>query len=299
MNEPKRDDEPECPEDTAVIEIESGEPEFPVKIGRFDVVRRIAQGAHATIYEVATPERPGQRLALKLAETDDPSVLRWLNNSITIQAGLEHPHILPCNESEAINGRPYVVMPLVDGGSLMKMISRQHLPDVSEILRIVLAAAKALDFAHGRKVVHGNVHPKNILLDRTGHVWLIGFGDVCSEYPEEMCFGNPHYLAPEQLHSFDQTVPQSDVYALAEVAFLLLNGSFPFQNLAILDLLNWKRSGFVPSIREIKPKLPHPVDTTFQRAMALRPEDRFPSAGQFVTELESAFRLAGESEKNS
>jgi eukaryotic-like serine/threonine-protein kinase len=113
-----------------------------------------------------------------------------------------------------------------------------------------------------------------------------------------MCFGNPHFLAPEQLAGFAKTVPQTDVYALAEVVFLLLSGSFPFHGaVGIADLFDRKLSGALPSIRGCRPELPRRVELTLQRAMAVRPEDRFRSAGKFVEELDGALRLCPEEEK--
>lgn len=160
------------------------------------------------------------------------------------------------------------------------------MPHAAEVIRIVRAVASALDYAHGRDVVHGNVHPKHVLLNRSGHVSIIGFAEAGSGSTEEMIIGNPHHFAPEQLAHFESTVPQSDIYALAEIAFLLLSGTFPFQGTAdIVDLWNRKRFGPVPRIRDRRPELSFGVDLTLQRAMAIRPEERFPSAGQFVEEL--------------
>jgi serine/threonine protein kinase len=266
-------------------------PVRPAAVGRFEIVRLIAHGSCTRIYEVTAPHADGRRLVLKLLETDDDPASRWFERAARVRGRLRHPHILPCLESGRHERRPYVVMPLVDGAGVQEVVRAQALPESADVVRITRAVASALDYAHGRGVMHGDVHPKHVLLDRTGHVWVTGFAEVGSGRPDSMCFGNPHHLAPEQLDGVEKTVPQTDVYALAEVTFLLLTGFFPFQGVeGIVELFERKRSGPVPDILEHRPELPRAVDLTLRRAMAVRPEDRFRSAGQLVDELDSALR---------
>jgi serine/threonine-protein kinase len=300
MVEPQQGEHPEPLEATTVIEpIQPSPTSEPTTVGRFQIVHLLAQGGHATIYEVSTPDAGGQRHALKLLNTEMEPVVRWFEKGASVTARLNHPHILPCHESGRIDGRPYMLMPHVDGDSVTKAVLHGNvMPGPAEVVRIARAVAAALDYAHGRDVVHGNVHPNHVLLSRTGHVWLIGFAEVGVGYPEEMIFGNPHHLAPEQFCGFETAVPQTDVYALAEVVFLLLSGSFPFQGVeSTIDLFERKRSGPAPSIRGRRPELPRTVDLTLQRAMSVRPEDRFRSAGQFVEELDGALGLCQEADK--
>jgi serine/threonine-protein kinase len=289
MVEPKQGEGPESLDDSTLIDpVEPSPSSQPASVGRFEIARLIAQGSYTRIYEVTAPNASGSRLALKSLNTESESVSRWFERGVSNTGSLNHPHILPCHESGRHEGSPYMVMPLVDGTSVQELVHRQAFPEPVEVVRIARAVASALDYAHGRGVVHGDVHPKHVLLDRTGYVWLTGFAEVGCGRPEEMCFGNPHHLAPEQFTGFENTVPQTDVYALGEVAFLLLTGSFPFRG-GIFELLERKRSGPVPSIRERRPELPRLVDLTLQRAMAVRPEDRFRSAGKLVEELDAGF----------
>jgi serine/threonine protein kinase len=216
-----------------------------------------------------------------------------LRRQAQLLAGLDHPNILRVIEVGAAQGYGFFsALEYVEGGSLAEMVGRPPLPHHVELIRIVREVAAALDHAHGRNVVHGSVHPKHILLDRAGHVSLTGFAEVAPSGSEGIVVGNPHFLAPEQFTSLDKAVPQTDVYALAEVAYLLLSGSFPFQGAeGIEQLMNRKCSGAVPNIRACKPELPPRVDLALQKGMALRPEKRFGSPGQFVEELDKALRI--------
>jgi len=260
----------------------------PTVMGRFKIIRFLAQGGYCGIYEVTASDAIDQRLALKLVNRETESVSRWFEKAASVTANLNHAHILPCHESGRIDGQPYMVMPLVDGVSVHDLARQQALPTPAEIVRIARSIASALDYAHQCGVVHGNVHPKHVLMDRTGHVWLIGFAEVGPGYPHEICFGNPHHLAPEQFTSDGKTVPQTDIYALGEIVFLLLSRYFPFQNLTTHAMFDCKRFGPVPSIGKYRPELPRRIDRVLQQAMAVRPENRFRSAGEFVAELDAA-----------
>jgi serine/threonine-protein kinase len=293
MVEPNEFERSDSLDDATLIEpIDTCPPSQPAAVGRFKVVRLITQRSSTRIYEVTAPNASGQRLALKLLDTKRKSVSRWFERGVSVTASLNHPHILPCLESGRHHGCPFTVMPIVEGNSVQEIFYRQELLESVEVVRIARSVASALDYAHSRNIVHGDVHPKHILLEHTGHVFLIGFGEIGPGRPEAMFFGNPHHLAPEQFAEFGKNVPQTDQYALAEVVFHLLTRSFPFQgDYSLVDLYERKRSGPVPTIRKCRPDLPRSVDRVLQRAMAVRPEDRFRSAGQLVEKLDGASGL--------
>jgi serine/threonine-protein kinase len=259
------------------------------------------RGRNGHLVYLARQSRTGRLVRLNVVNSDGEfgqMVADRLRQQARALAALDHPNIVRLVEIGDAQGHGFFsALYYVDGGSLADMV-RRALPDHAEIVRIARSVAIALDYAHGRNIVHGNLHARHILLDRTGHVSLIGFGEIGPECPEGVIFGNPHYMAPERLADFGKIVPQTDVYALAEVVFLLMSGFYPFQHAEDIDqLLNRKRLGPVPSVREYRPDMPLRVDVTLQRAMALRPEDRFRSAGQLVKELVRAFRRGKEEDK--
>jgi len=219
-------------------------------------------------------------------------VAERLRHRATLLASLQHPNIVGLVEIGDASGHGfYCAVEQIEGESLGEMIrSRGPLPH-AEVVQILRRVAAALDFAHARGVVHGNLHPKHILQDQTGHIFLIGFGDVAPESSEVKWLGNPHFLAPEQFADFGHIVPETDIYQLSELAFLLLTGSFPFGGTGgsgIGQLLKVKRTGPVPSIRPYRPDLPRSVDSVLKRAMGLQPKARFASANLFVEELTDA-----------
>ena len=223
-----------------------------------------------------------------------------LRRQALILAGLDHPNIVRLVECDDVNGcRFFTAVQFISGVSFAEMARHQNLPDHREVVRLVRQVAAALDYAHGRNIVHGYVHPKHILMDSTRHVFLTGFGKIGPNVDESMALGNPHFLAPEQIEGSDSTVPQTDVYGLAEVIFRFLTGSYPFQKaVGVERLLKMKMAVQPPSIRNFRPELPRRVDFTLRKAMALRPENRHRSAGQFVEELDEAFGSSKERYSN-
>lgn len=223
-----------------------------------------------------------------------------LRQQAQVLAGLDHPNIARLVEVAEGQGYGFFsAIEYVEGDSVDELVKRRIILKHAELVRVIRAVAAALDHAHGRNVVHGSIHPKHILVGRAGRVMLTGFGKVGQPSPGGRSLGNPHFLAPELFASHDQAVPQTDVYGLAEVAFLVLSGSFPFQGVeGIGDLIRRKHAGPPPSVRERRPELPQGVDLTLQRAMAVRPDERFRSAGKFAQELDRALcDRAGEGKK--
>jgi serine/threonine protein kinase len=260
----------------------------------YELVELLGRNGHL-IYK-ARQSATGQLVRLNVVHSCGEfgqMVADGLRQQAQVLAALNHPNIVRLIEvGEAQCYGFFSALEYVEGASLAEMIRRPELPHQSEVVRIARFVAAALDYAHGRNIVHGNVHPKHVLQDRTGHVFLIGFGEIGPRCPEGMILGNPHLMAPEQFAGPDKTVPQTDVYGLAEVVFLLLTGSFPFREAGgIEQLLIWKRSVKAPSIRGRRPELSRRIDLTLQQAMAFRPEDRYRSAGQFVEELDQAMQV--------
>jgi serine/threonine protein kinase len=266
----------------------------------YELVELLGRNGHL-IYK-ARQRTTGQLVRLNVVHSSGEfgqMVADGLIQHARVLATLYHPSIvLPVEIGELEGYGFFSVLQYFEGANLAEMVRRLELPDHGEVVRIARQVAAALDYAHERNIVHGNVHPNHIRLDCTRHVFLSGFGEISPRCPEGTVFGNPHFLAPEQLEGFGKTVPQTDVYGLAELVFLLLTGSFPFQEAGgIEQLLNRKRSVQAPSIRGCRPQLPRRVDLTLQQAMALRPEDRYRSAGQFVEELAQALRVCQEERK--
>lgn len=290
MFDPQQEQKDESPNETT--ELDSGEfaatSEDLISIGDYKIVRNFGRGICTDLYLAESPKSSDRQFVLKVLGDKSEESVKWFASVGSVMNGLDHPNILTCDDiGLSAEGFSYMAMPFVAGGDLWH-ITKNHGPlEPVRLVQIIDLIARGIDYAHSRGVVHGNLHPKHILVDDKAHPWIIGFGEVTSDrhgFP----FGNPHHLAPEQIFS-NSIVPASDIYALAEVSFLCLCGSFPFAgHNGTQSMLNQKRLGPVPSIRQRYGDISERVDQVLQRGMAIGTDERYASADDFSKSFSAA-----------
>jgi serine/threonine-protein kinase len=253
----------------------------------YEIVRDVAQGTYADVFEArhTHPKLRDRRIALRVLRRS--ACAQHFLKAAQLNACLDHPRIPTLHEVGETAGRLYWARNFIEGDDLQNGI-RGPCRSIEEVLRIAADVAGALDYAHGRGVVHGYVHPRHILLSPGGSRWLIGFG----EYPPASgeILGNPLHLAPEQFEGTTVT-PASDVYCLGETCIWLLCGRHPFHGLRITASMEAKRS--VRLARDpqlIRPAIAVTVEQVLLRTLAPEPAARFSSPGEFATELVAAHR---------
>jgi serine/threonine protein kinase len=194
------------------------------------------------------------------------------------------------------NGRPYIVMEYLPGGSLADRLEREGAQPVGRSLAWLAQAAAALDAAHANGIVHRDVKPANLLLDDDDRVKVADFGvasaaDLGSFTEAGTVVGTAGYLAPEQARG-ERATPASDRYALAVLAFELLTGKRPFQRETSTAEAMAHVSAPIPPASESNPQLPREVDDVLARGLAKEPQHRFASAADFVAALREALERA-------
>src|SRR5712692_686310 len=205
-----------------------------------------------------------------------------------VVARLEHPNIIPIHAFGIEGGIPWMAMRLISGGTLSSLLRSGRLTH-ERIITILRGAADALDYAHGKGVVHRDVKPQNILLDEEERVYLADFGIAKmvegsgALTQSGMITGTPQYMAPEQAtgQPVDQRV---DIYALGVVAYEMLTGRVPFAADTPVAVLMKHVTEPMP----IPPAstVPEPLVRALLKGMAKKPEERWASAGAFVRALE-------------
>ena len=196
------------------------------------------------------------------------------------------------------DGRPYIVMEYLPGGSLADRLHAQGAQPVGRTVEWLGQAAAALDAAHRGGVVHRDVKPANLLLDEDGRVKVADFGvasaaDLGSYTEAGTVVGTAGYLAPEQARG-ERAIPASDLYALAVVAYELLTGARPFERESATAEAMAHVGAPIPPASASNPELPPEVDDVLARGLAKDPAHRFPSGAEFVAALRDAVdRAAG------
>lgn len=260
------------------------------QIGEYRIVQEIGQGGMATVYKAYQPsfDRYVAIKALPPQLSDDPKFFKRFQHEARMIARLEHRSILPVYAYGEQDGMPYIVMRLLEAGTLARRLFQGPL-DLPTAARIVEQVAEALDYAHAQGVIHRDLKPSNILLDEQHNAYLTDFGIAkilgsTSHLTGYGVVGTPSYMSPEQCQG-QSAIPASDIYALGVILFELVTGHQPFEADTPLAVMYLHVREPVPSVREFDPSLPASLDRVIGRAMAKRPEDRYRSGHALAAAL--------------
>jgi streptogramin lyase len=254
---------------------------------RIDAVA--GRGGMGVVYR-ATQQALDRVVALKLIVpelADDPGLRDRFERESRIAASIDHPNVLPLYYAGEQDGVLYQAMRYVDGTDLRTLVRAHGALPADRAVAIVAQVAAALDAAHARGLVHRDVKPANVMLTEGDHAYLGDFGLSRRTASQEAStaggsvVGTFDYVAPEQIRG-ERVDARADVYALGGVLFTALTGQVPFPRESDEARLWAHLSAEPPHLSERAPNLPPELDPVIQRALAKRPEDRYPSAGDLA-----------------
>ena len=262
---------------------------------RFEILTHVANGGMASVW-AAEDRVLGRRVAVKLlAEQfvgDARAKVRFMREARAAAALSSHPHVVTIFDVGEHEGRPYIVMEYLAGGSVADAVQDGQSVPPDRALTWLRAAASALDAAHERDVVHRDVKPSNLLLDEHGRLAVADFGIARVALDESLTatgqiLGTASYTSPEQVRGEPATAA-SDLYSLGVVAQRLLTGRRPFvaDNFVAQARAHVDEDPLPASV--VEPRLPAAVDPVILRALAKDPAARWPSGAAFVDALERA-----------
>jgi serine/threonine-protein kinase len=248
---------------------------------------------------LAEDPRLHRQVAIKTVELarDDPEQREFLLNRLMrdaqAAAALSHPNIVPVYDVMEESTVAYVVMEYVDGESLAVRLRRVGRPEPSFTLRVLREMAAALDYTHGRGVIHRDIKPGNVMIDAAGKAKIMDFGiariaDSRTNTPTGMVMGTIHYMAPEQIKG-EPVDGRCDQFALGAVAYEMLTGASMFGAQSIATLAYKIVNEDPPLMRTLNDKLPEAMEAVIRKALAKQPAQRFASCGEFVNALEAAY----------
>ncbi|HEX5206003.1 MAG TPA: serine/threonine-protein kinase, partial [Actinoplanes sp.] len=253
-----------------------------VRLGdRYRLEDRLGAGGMGEVWR-AVDELLGRRVAVKAmlpSVADDPDFARRFLAEAKSMARVNHPAVAAIHDFGTAGGIAYLVMELVAGESLAQRLARAGRLGAAETMRLIARAADGLQAVHDQGIVHRDIKPANLLIRPDGSVVITDFGIARHEDASRLTasgaiLGTPSYLSPEQVMGQAAT-PRSDIYALGLTAYECLAGERPFagDNPYAVAL---QRLQSAP--RTIGVTLPVPVVTVVERALALDPADRWPTA---------------------
>ena len=249
----------------------------------------LGRGGMAAVFR-ALDVRLSRRVAIKLLPPElafNASVRSRFLREAQMAAQLTHPNIVPIFTVDERDGLVYFVMALVDGESLGARVARHGAMPIDQVRTIVGEVADALDYAHRQGVVHRDIKPDNILLDRaTGRPMVTDFGIARAAAEESrltvtgMAVGTPAYMSPEQAMGERDVDGRSDLYSLGVVAYQLIAGDTPFKATNTPAMLMKHVSEPPAPLRGRRPDVPASLASAVERALAKKPEDRWRSAAE-------------------
>lgn len=264
-------------------------------VGRYQILELIGQGGMAAVYK-AFDLRLKREVALKVIlpnRLQSTKSLKRFEREARALASLAHPHIVRILDYGEHVESPYLVMEFVSGGTLREKLG-EPMP-WREAIGILTPIAEALEYAHGKSIIHRDVKPSNILLSDHGKPMLSDFGVAKALELEDtwdltgtgVGVGTPNYMAPEQGLG-KKADHRADVYAIGIVLFELLTGQKPYQAETPLATLLAHLNDPIPRPSKITPGVPRAIEQVTLRALAKQPSDRFQTMNEFSEALKEA-----------
>ncbi|MBI2901472.1 MAG: protein kinase [Planctomycetes bacterium] len=269
-------------------------------LGRYEILEEIGRGGMGVVFKAR--HRDLRRIvAVKVLRgegADETGVKRFYREARTA-ASLRHGNIVAVHDVGVERGLHYIAMDWIEGERLDALLGQNRI-GLREGARILGQVARALHFAHQASIVHRDVKPGNVMIDRTGRAFVLDFGLAKTMGGATMLtrtgsfLGTPFYMSPEQVEGNTSTVgPRSDIYALGVMAFEVATGEVPFTGSTAMEVYQKIVNAPAPRPSSRQPGLPAEFDRLVLRALEKDPRKRHATAEEFADELVRVARPEG------
>lgn len=275
---------------------------MPENIGRYRIVRVLGSGGFGQVF-LAEDDELRRQVAIKVPRTSSQNEfdIELYRTEAQNVAKLEHPHIVPVYDiGQTDEYACFIVSKLVDGRDLAACLQDpQHRPNLQQSVEIIRKIASALAYSHKRGLVHRDIKPQNILLDRqTGEPFLVDFGMALRE--ENYGKGSdssmtPAYMSPEQASGRGHRVDgRSDIFSLGVTLYELVTGQRPFKGDSVMDLATHIASDDHRPMRQLDETIPKELERIVTKTLEKKQTDRYSTAADLADDLEQFLKSIGE-----
>ena len=261
--------------------------------GRYKIKSHIGTGGMATVYlaQDLILERPVAVKVLRLDFHTNEAAMRRFQREAQSATQLVHPNIVSVYDVGEEDGTNYIVMEYVEGTDLKEYIRERGPLPPREAVRIMTQIVSAIELAHQNRIIHRDIKPQNILIDREGNVKITDFGiaialSETSLTQTNTLLGSVHYLSPEQARGGMATI-RSDIYALGIVLYELLVGEVPFEGESAVSIALKHFQEPLPRISQMLPTVPQSLENVVLKATAKEPLDRYSSCYEMLEDLQT------------
>ncbi len=262
-------------------------------LGPYQILEQIGLGGMATVYKAYQPGM-NRLVALKVLPEHyarDPRFVKRFEREAQVVAKLEHRNIIPIYDYGSHNDITYLAMRYLQAGTVKDILAHGALP-LNDVAKLLSDISSALDYAHSQGIIHRDVKPSNVLVDKQGNAYLTDFGiakvlEGTADFTGSSVLGTPTYMAPEQTLGKPATA-QSDIYSLGVMLYEMVVGKPPFEADTPMAIALMHVHEPLPLPRKIKDDIPEAVELIILKALAKDPKDRFQTANELARALTSA-----------
>lgn len=261
---------------------------------RYRIIDTLGEGGMANVY-LAEDIILQRKVAVKILRLDlqkEPQTLARFQREALATSELSHPNIVMVLDVGTDHGLPYMVMEYVDGPDLKDYIRANSPLNLGNIIKIMDQILSAMSLAHKHNVIHRDLKPQNILMDKHGNIKIADFGIAValnqnSVTQTNSAIGSVHYMSPEQTRG-GLVTKQSDIYSLGIILYELITGNVPFNGDSAVSIALKHAQEPIPSIRKQDPNIPQPLENVVLKATAKDPRDRYDSAKEMKDDLDTS-----------
>jgi serine/threonine protein kinase len=267
-------------------------------IGKYKLLERVGVGGMGQVF-LCEHLFMKRRVAVKVlppAKAEHPSALGRFYREARAAGALEHPNIVRTYDIDQDGNLHFIVMEYVDGSNLLDVVKKFGPLDIGRATDYARQVAVGLDYAFGNGIIHRDIKPGNVLIDRSGTARILDMGlarfyrdqtDLLTvKYDDKVVLGTADYVAPEQVANSHAVDIRADIYALGATLYFLLAGHPPFPTGTVSQKLMWHRTKDPTPIREVRPEVPEGLAAVLARMMAKDPANRYQTPGEAAAALE-------------